>query len=70
MRSLADCQNILKVAKDDFLYIFKKLIDEYHVDDSEKTSFRYYCEAVMVLGHFLVPGAVEGLTVSTSSLTA
>ena len=70
MRSVADCQEILNVAKEDFLNIFKKLMDESHVEDSEKTSFRYYCEAVMVVGHFLLPGAVEGMTVSASSWTA
>ena len=70
MRSVADCQGILNVAKEDFLNIFKKLMDESHVSDSEKTTFRYYCEAVMVFRHFQLPGAVEGMTVSASSLTA
>ena len=36
MRSVADCQEILNVAKEDFLNIFKKLMDESHVEDSEK----------------------------------
>ncbi|XP_062305981.1 uncharacterized protein LOC134010129 [Osmerus eperlanus] len=64
MRSVADCQDILKVAKADFLKIFKKLMDESDVSEVEKTSFRYYCEAVMVLRHFQLPGAVEGMTVT------
>ncbi|XP_067091775.1 uncharacterized protein [Osmerus mordax] len=63
MRSVADCQEILNVAKEDFLNILRRLMDESHVFDSEKTSFRYYCEAVMVFRHFQLPGAVEGMTV-------
>jgi len=30
----------------------------------EKTMFCYYCEAILILGHFQRPGAVEGVTVS------
>ena len=70
MRSVADCQEILNVAKDDFLCIFTKLMDESHVDVIENTLFRYYCEAVMVFRHFQFPGAVEGMTVRASSLPA
>lgn len=70
MRSVADCQDILKVAKADFLNIFKKLMDESDVSEGEKTSFRYYCEAVMVLRHFQLPGVVGGMTVSASIVTA
>ncbi|KAG1927365.1 nuclear mitotic apparatus protein [Pimephales promelas] len=29
----------------------------------EKTMFRYYCEAILILGHFQRPGAVEGVTI-------
>ncbi|XP_062319038.1 uncharacterized protein LOC134021929 [Osmerus eperlanus] len=63
MRSIADCQEILNVAKAEFLNIFKKLMDESDVSEGDKTSFRHYCETVMVLGHFQHPGAVEGMTV-------
>ena len=59
----------MRVAKVDFLNIFQKFTDEHDVTDSEKTTYRYYCEAVMVLRHFQRPGAVEGLTVSVSILT-
>ncbi|KAI4800245.1 hypothetical protein KUCAC02_013374 [Chaenocephalus aceratus] len=33
------------------------------VSPTEKTWYRYYCEAVMMLRHFQRPGAVEGMTV-------
>lgn len=69
-RSVRDCQEILRVAKPDFLNLFGKLITDDLVSDSEKTMYRYYCQAVMVLRHFQRPGAVEGMTVSASLLTA
>lgn len=64
-RSLSDCTEILRAAKKDFLNIFGNLISSAFVlSDTEKTTYRYYCEAVMVFGHFQRPGAVEGMTVS------
>ncbi|XP_070409748.1 uncharacterized protein [Nothobranchius furzeri] len=34
------------------------------VTKDQKTLFRYYCEAILILGHFQRPGAVEGFSVS------
>lgn len=68
MRTVAECQEILRVANKDFLNTFQKLMDESEVIETEKTTFRYYCEAVMVLRHFQRPGAVEGMSVSASIL--
>ncbi|KAK2814283.1 hypothetical protein Q5P01_000646 [Channa striata] len=45
------------------LGIFGNLQEEKIVSAEEKTLFRYYCEAILILGHFQRPGAVEGMTV-------
>ncbi|XP_051551677.1 uncharacterized protein LOC127439557 [Myxocyprinus asiaticus] len=60
----SECREILRVSKADFLNIFGQFISGAEVDNSEKTMYRYYCEAIMVFRHFQRPGAVEGLTVS------
>ena len=69
MRTVAECQEILRVAKKDFLNTFQKFMDDSDVPDTDQTTYRYYCEAVMVFRHFQRPGAVEGMTVSASILT-
>lgn len=63
-RNLADCQKLLRVAKNDMLGIYGKLLQKERLCAEEKTLFRYYCEAIMILQHFQRPGAVKGLTVS------
>ncbi|KAK2813502.1 hypothetical protein Q5P01_000786 [Channa striata] len=45
------------------LGIFGNLQEEKIVSAEEQTLFRYYCEAILILGHFQRPGAVEGMTV-------
>ncbi|XP_022535113.2 uncharacterized protein LOC111194629 [Astyanax mexicanus] len=61
-RSVAECQEVLRVANRDFLSVYGRLISNGVVSESEKTMYRYYCEAIMVLRQFQRPGAVEGMT--------
>ncbi|XP_075968146.1 uncharacterized protein LOC142971481 isoform X2 [Anarhichas minor] len=75
-RSLRDCQEVLRVAEKDFLNIFAKFVDRNdngssevsgkdsdEVSDLQKTYYRYYLEAILVLHQFQRPGAVEGARV-------
>ncbi|KAK9977256.1 hypothetical protein ABG768_019077 [Culter alburnus] len=63
-KSLRECQAVLRKAKKDMLSVYGRMLEGDHVASEEKTIFRYYCEAILILGHFLRPGAVEGLTIS------
>ncbi len=65
-----DFQKILKEAKADFLWIYGKLLKDSEVTNVEKTLYRYYCEAILIFRHHQCPGAVEGLTVSSSILAS
>lgn len=68
-KSLQKCQAVLRKAKKDMLSIYGRMLEGDHVASEEKTMFRYYCEAIMILAHFQRPGAVEGLTVSGLDLS-
>lgn len=68
-KSLRECQAVLRKAKKDMLSVYGRMLEGDHVASEEKTIFRYYCEAILILGHFLRPGAVEGLTVSGLDLS-
>ncbi|XP_029965743.1 uncharacterized protein LOC115401590 isoform X2 [Salarias fasciatus] len=59
-----ECQKVLRVAKKDALGVYERLLRSEPVSEEEKTRYKYYCEAVLLLGHFQRPGAVEGLTVT------
>lgn len=59
-----ECQAVLRKAKKDMLSVYGRLLEGDHVASDEKTMFRYYCEAILILGHFQRPGVVEGITVS------
>uniref|UniRef100_A0A8C1S358 Si:dkey-23a23.2 n=1 Tax=Cyprinus carpio TaxID=7962 RepID=A0A8C1S358_CYPCA len=59
---IKDCQKILREAKPDFLWIHENLLMGKKVSNTEKTLYRYYCEALLVFRHMQLPGAVEGLT--------
>ncbi|KAK2915691.1 hypothetical protein Q8A67_000065 [Cirrhinus molitorella] len=59
---IKDCQKILRVAKPDFLRIHDNLLTRKKVSNTEKTLYRYYCEALLVFRHMQRPGAVEGFT--------
>ncbi|XP_077357112.1 uncharacterized protein LOC144004069 [Festucalex cinctus] len=61
-KSVSECQEILWVAKSDFLAVFGKFITKERLTEKEKTIYRYYCEALLVLKHYQRPGAVEGMT--------
>ncbi|KAG1925603.1 N-lysine methyltransferase KMT5A-like [Pimephales promelas] len=61
-KSLHECQAVLRKAKKDMLSIYGRLLEDDYVASEEKTMFRYYCEAILILGHFQRPGAVEGVT--------
>ncbi|XP_075968148.1 uncharacterized protein LOC142971481 isoform X4 [Anarhichas minor] len=80
-RSLRDCQEVLRVAEKDFLNIFAKFVDRNdngssevsgkdsdEVSDLQKTYYRYYLEAILVLHQFQRPGAVEGMNECASGL--
>ncbi|XP_062417767.1 uncharacterized protein si:dkey-23a23.2 isoform X2 [Pungitius pungitius] len=65
-RSLRECQEVLRVAKTDFLKTFRKCVSDQScskVSENELTNFRYYCEAILVLRHFQPPAVVEEMTV-------
>lgn len=66
-KSLQECQAVLRKAKKDMLAIYGRLMEGDHVASYEKTIFRYYCEAILILGHFQRPGVVEGITVSVKT---
>ncbi|XP_041649782.1 uncharacterized protein LOC121513846 isoform X2 [Cheilinus undulatus] len=57
------CQKILRVAKADFLNSFRKLLSESPLAIHEKTFYRYYLQALLVLKHFRRPVSVEVMTV-------
>ncbi|XP_026209063.1 uncharacterized protein LOC113157682 isoform X1 [Anabas testudineus] len=63
-KSVRDCQKLLSVAKNDMLRIFANLQEGRFVGSDEKTLYRYYCEAILILGHFQRPAALQGMTVS------
>lgn len=44
--------------------MFGRMLSSQELTDEEKTRYRYYCEAIIMLGHFQRPGVVEGMTVS------
>ncbi|XP_059402933.1 uncharacterized protein LOC132134169 [Carassius carassius] len=61
-KRLQECQAVLRKAKKDMLFVYGRLLEGDHVASDEKTIFRYYCEAILILGHFQRPGVVEGIT--------
>ncbi|XP_048064780.1 uncharacterized protein LOC125279313 [Megalobrama amblycephala] len=61
-KSLQECQAVLRKAHKDMLSVYGRMLEGDHVASEEKTMFRYYCEAILILAHFQRPGAVEGLT--------
>ncbi|XP_067266650.1 uncharacterized protein [Chanodichthys erythropterus] len=63
---IKDCQQILQVAKLDFLRLHGDLVGGKVLSNTDMTLYRYYCEALLVYRHMQRPGAVEGLTVSSS----
>lgn len=68
--SVYECQEILRVAKPDTLDIFGRTLAGTEVSDTERTMYRYYLEAIIVMGHFQRPGAVGGMTVSVFVMAA
>lgn len=67
---IKDCQKILRVAKSDVLRIQRDLQVGRELSNTDRTLYRYYCEALLVFVHMQRPGAVEALTVSSSILTS
>ncbi|KAL2093818.1 hypothetical protein ACEWY4_011130 [Coilia grayii] len=61
--SVSERQEILRVAKTDFLDVYRRLLVKKNVSNNRKTMYRYYCEAVVVLAHYQRPGVAEGMTV-------
>ncbi|KAA0720553.1 hypothetical protein E1301_Tti019683 [Triplophysa tibetana] len=60
--TITDCQLILRAAKPDFLRINATLQNRLELSNTDKTMFRYYCEALLVFRHMQCPQAVESLT--------
>ncbi|CAG5998795.1 unnamed protein product [Menidia menidia] len=58
-RSLHEGRTVLRRPRKDMLSIYGRLMEGDHVASEEKTLFCSYCEAVLILGHFQRPGAVE-----------
>ncbi|MEQ2201261.1 hypothetical protein XENOCAPTIV_009901 [Xenoophorus captivus] len=63
-RSLHECHKVMRVCKKDMFGLFAKLLEHKQISREEKTLFRYYCEAIILLKHYQRPGVVEGFTVS------
>lgn len=63
MKSVRQCQEVLWVAKPDFLDISGWLISDEPVSDSQRTMYRYYLEAIIVLQNYQRPGVADGMTV-------
>ncbi|XP_047446612.1 uncharacterized protein LOC125011408 [Mugil cephalus] len=63
-KSIKECQKVLTVAKKETLNTMELLNRFISPSEDAVTHLRYYCEAIMILGHFQRPGAVEGMTVS------
>lgn len=63
-KSVSSLQKVLRDAKKDILGIFERLCLGEDVAEDERTRYRYYCEAILMLGHFQRPGAVEALPVT------
>ncbi|KAK5923807.1 hypothetical protein CgunFtcFv8_000743 [Champsocephalus gunnari] len=64
MPTVHDCNQVLRSGKKRFLDIYHRMaLSKIEVSPTEKTWYRYYCEAVMMLRHFQRPAAVEGMTV-------
>lgn len=66
--TLQDCQRVLRVSQVDMLDIHRKLLDQKHVEEDQRTLFRYFCEAILVLRYFQRPEAVKAFKVSTFTL--
>lgn len=64
IKSVSQCQEVLQVAKPDFLDIFGRLITHQPINDSQKTMYRYYLEAIIVLQNFQRPRVAEKMTVN------
>ncbi|XP_034056694.1 uncharacterized protein LOC117536066 [Gymnodraco acuticeps] len=65
MPTVRDCNLVLRSGKKRFLDIYNRMaISKIVVSPTDKTWYRYYCEAVMMLRHFQRPGVVEGMTVT------
>ncbi|ROJ64732.1 N-lysine methyltransferase KMT5A-A [Anabarilius grahami] len=62
--TLQDCQRVLRVSKADMLIIHRKLQDQQHVEEDQRTLFRYFCEAILVLRYFQRPEAVRAFKAS------
>ncbi|XP_052445043.1 uncharacterized protein LOC127986821 isoform X1 [Carassius gibelio] len=62
--ALQDCQRVLRVSQADMLDIHGKLLDQQHVEEDQRTLFRYFCEAILVLRYFQRPDAVRAFKAS------
>ncbi|KAJ4921923.1 hypothetical protein JOQ06_022187 [Pogonophryne albipinna] len=64
MPTVHECNLVLRSGKKRFLDMYNRMaISKMVVSPTDKTWYRYYCEALMMLRHFQRPGAVEGMTV-------
>ncbi|KAK5901464.1 hypothetical protein CgunFtcFv8_026331 [Champsocephalus gunnari] len=53
MPTVHDCNQVLRSGKKRFLDIYNRMaLSKIEVSPTEKTWYRYYCEAVMMLRHF------------------
>ncbi|KAA0712514.1 N-lysine methyltransferase KMT5A [Triplophysa tibetana] len=62
--TLEDCQRVLRASQEDMFGIHRKLMDQQHVEEEQRTMFRYFCEAILVLIYFQRPEAVRAFTAS------
>ncbi|KAG7500483.1 death domain-associated protein 6-like [Solea senegalensis] len=58
-----DCQEVLRLGKQDFMNSFNKLSSDTMLSVKEKTMYRYYLEAILILRYFQRPTTVTNLTV-------
>ncbi|CAM4548046.1 unnamed protein product [Leuciscus chuanchicus] len=59
--SIEECQQVLRVARPDFHKMKSDLEADVELSDTEKTKYRYWCEALLVFRHMQRPKDVEAL---------
>ncbi|XP_041863367.1 uncharacterized protein LOC121653764 isoform X2 [Melanotaenia boesemani] len=63
-QSSSQNQELMEAARQHMAEVMIKANEGSYLEDGEKTNFRYWCEAILVLRHCLRPQAVEGILVS------
>ena len=66
--SRSEKKDVLAAAQGDIFYFHQSLLRGDNIPKTAATSFRQYCEAILLITHKLTGKEVMGLSVSTSSI--